>query len=223
MPGRKELLVTGEYYHVFNKGIDQRSTFDDKSDYKRMVETLGFYRFMEPGIRLSRYFEYEEKMKNEYLENLESEDLLVDVLVYELMPNHFHLIIRQLVDGGLSLYMSRAINSYTRYFNVRHERKGGLFTGNFKAVRIGSAEQMKHVSRYVHLNLYTAKIVNNFRALAGYEWSSLPEYLGKKDGLCNKEMILGLFGDNVERYWKFIKDGSDYQRRLSEIKKLMLE
>ena len=92
----------------------------------------------------------------------------------------------------------------------------------FKAVLIENDEQLLHVSRYIHLNPYSSYLVKNIEELKKYPWSSLYEYLNTKSELCDISDILSNF-KNSEMYWRFIKDHSDYQKKLESIKHLLFE
>lgn len=150
-------------------------------------------------------------------------DKLVELICFCLMPNHLHLLLSQKKDNGISKFMANLQNSYTRYFNTKHERIGPLMQGQFKAVLIEDDEQLLHVSRYIHLNPYSSFIVKDLTDLEKYPWSSLPEYLGiVSTSICNKQVILSYF-KSVEDYKKFVFDQADYQRKLEKIKHLILE
>ena len=139
------------------------------------------------------------------------------------MPNHFHLIIKQVVENGISKFIGNVTNSYTRYFNTKNERVGPLFQGKFKAKRIETEEQFFHLSRYVHLNPYSSYVVKTLEDLENYPFSSLPEYLGKvQTNFCTKEVILENFKNKTE-YKRFLFDQVDYQKKLEEIKHLTLK
>src|SRR5205823_11981573 len=101
----------------------------------------------------------------------------VEILCFCIMPNHWHLLVRQKVDRGISKFLSDAINSLTRYYNILHERSGPFFLPRFKSVAIRSEEQLIHVSRYIHLNPYSSGIINNFEDLINYPWSSFRGYM----------------------------------------------
>ena len=220
MPSRKVPLFTGGIYHVFNRGIDGRKTFSDELDYRRAVKCIGFYRFGDQFCKLSRFLMLATKKQQQVSEQIQNK--LVEVYCYCLMPNHFHLLIKQLVDGGASKYLSDFQNSYTRYHNKRQERVGQLFMNQFKAVQITTDEQLMHVSRYIHLNPHTGSVVDNLKELRQYPWSSLREYLKLDDGFCERGVVMSPpFSERS--YWEFISDQADYQRRLKVIEKLMLE
>lgn len=93
------------------------------------------------------------------------------------MPNHFHLLLKQTKENGISKLVANFQNSYTRYFNLKNERVGPLFQGVFKALRVKTDEQLIHVSRYIHLNPYSSSVIKSFEELKRYPWSSVEEYL----------------------------------------------
>jgi len=210
---RRPQLVNDEIYHIFNRGIEKKATFTDKREYKRAHLTLDFYRFKNPALRLSKVLDLEASLREEFFSHLKKEGTkLVEILSYCLMPNHFHLLVKQLQEQGIKIFLSNFSNSYTRYFNTKHKRIGSLFQGIFKAVRIEDNEQLIHVSRYIHLNPIVSFIVKK-ENLANYDWSSLPEYLGKKEeGICAKELILSSFS-SIKKYQDFVYDQIDYAKK----------
>lgn len=138
------------------------------------------------------------------------------------MPNHFHLILKQLTDNGVSRFVSNVSNGYAKYFNTKHQRVGPLFQGPFKAVRVETDEQLLHLTRYVHLNPVTAFLIKP-KDLENYSWSSLGEYLGEKNkGICTVGMVRNFF-KNTDDYRKFVLDQVDYARELEKIKHLTFE
>jgi|SRR3989338_79757 len=224
MPGRLLPLVTGEIYHVFNRGIDHRPTFTSVGEYKRALITIKFYRFSSQPVKLSRFLILSGEEKGKFFSDVKREEkFLVEFLSFCLMPNHFHFLIKQVQDGGISRFMSNFQNSFTRYFNVKHERTGQLFLNQFKAVRIETDEQFLHVSRYIHLNPHSSFIVKNLSDLENYQWSSLFEHIGdSKDGISNSETILSFFKDK-QNYKGFVFDQANYQRELDKIKHLVID
>ncbi|MFH0943156.1 MAG: transposase [Candidatus Beckwithbacteria bacterium] len=220
MPGRLIPLVTNEIYHVFNKGISSQIVFADKSDYQRAEDSLLYYKHAKPPIKYSRLFSIHKDSRNDLIKQLEKEkNNLVDLITYCFMPNHFHLLLKQLVDNGISQYLSNYSNSYTRYFNTKHERLGPLFQGKFKAVHIENNEQLLHVSRYIHLNPYSSSIIGSTEQLKTYPYSSLYKLSTSK---VESNIIINQF-KNINEYYKFIIDQADYQKQLQNIKKLTLE
>lgn len=212
MPYRKTPLVNDEVYHVFNRGVAKLPTFQDQRDQKRLLKTIHYYQFQGPKPQFSQL----NRFKNL---DFEKNKKIVEILTYCLMPNHFHLLLKQLQDNGISELMNKILNSYTKYFNTRHDRVGPLFQGQFKAVRIENDEQLIHVSRYIHLNPLTSYLVKN---LKDYPWSSYLNYLDLKDDrICTKEQILSFF--KKQNYEKFVLDQADYAKSLKQIERLLLE
>lgn len=226
MPGRKIPLVVDEIYHVFNRGINRQPAFTNKWEYKRAMQCLDYYRFALPPAKLSVFLKTSNNNQTETLANMaKKKDTLIDILSYCLMPNHFHLLLRQRKEKGISRFMSKLLNSYTKYFNKRNKRDGSLFLDQFKAVRIETDEQLLHVQRYIHLNPYSSYLVSSIEELIKYPYTSLGEYLSKLSHpgeICEKGTILSYF-KKKEEFKKFIINQADYQRSLDEIKHLALE
>lgn len=138
------------------------------------------------------------------------------------MPNHFHLLLKQLQNQGISRFLSDIQNSYAKYYNLKNDRNGGLFQNNFKAKRIRNNEEFIHVSRYIHLNHTTSSIIN-FEQLLSYEYTSVHCYLKNKNNtLINTKLILDYF-KSPQMYLKFLSDQVDYQRKLKSIKEVMTD
>jgi len=224
MPGRKIQLVNNEIYHIFNKGVASQPTFLDKREYTRAIEAACYYQNIIPPLKYAKFLLLSAKERVKLINQLkEQKDWLVEIICFCFMPNHFHFLLKQLTDGGISKFMSNFTNSYTRYFNTKNERSGHLFGGKFKSVRIKTDEQLIHVSRYVHLNPYTAYVVKSFKELEEYLYSSFAEYIGKNtSNLCNKDIVISNF-KTAESYRQFVFDNADYRRELGKIKHFLLE
>ena len=221
---RKTPLVNGQIYHIFNRSIDRKPIFIHQKENQRAFNTLSFYRFSDIPVRLSYFLTWSAERKDQLLKELEkNKNYLVKVLCFCLMPNHFHFLLSQEKEGGISKFVAQFQNSYTRYLNIKYKRKGHLFEGQFKAVRVETDEQLVHLSRYIHLNPYSLFVVKQIDDLFSYSYSSLQEYLGKTSGFCDREIILSHFKNLKEEYKKFIFDQADYQREIERIKHLTLE
>jgi len=224
MPGREVPLVTDQFYHVLNRGVGSQLIFLNKRDYQRAWDSVFYYQNQKPALSYSHFLRLPIKQRTEFLERLQTQSkFLVKIITLCFLPNHFHLLLKQVRDNGISLFMANLANSYTRYFNTKNERTGHLFQGKFKAVMIETNEQLLHVSRYIHLNPYSSYLVKNLNQLNAYSYSSLPEYLGiSPTNFFQKEIILDQF-KSISAYKKFIFDQADYQRDLEQIKHLTLE
>ncbi len=223
---RKLVFANDEIYHVFNRGVEKRPTFTNKRESDRGVQTLDFYRFANLPLKLSKFLTLPQKQKIKFIQNIKKDfEKLVEIICYCLMPNHFHFLLKQKLENGISIFTANFTNSYTRYFNTKHERIGPLFEGVFKAVHIESEEQFIHVSRYIHLNPVSSFIIEP-EQLETYLWSSYPEYIGlSSNNISNKEAVLELISskDSKDKYKQFVLDQADYARELDKIKHLLLE
>lgn len=224
MPTREIPLVTGETYHVLNRGTASVPIFKSKYDYRRFLRATLYYQNVQIPVKFSKLINMAKPIRDGIMKQLKEEkDCWVEINAYCLMPNHYHLLVKQTKDNGIFNFVRRLSSSYSHYFNKKNERKGGLFEGRFKAVRVETGAQLLHLSRYIHLNPYSSFLVNDLESLLDYSFSSLPEYLGRtKTDICQKEAILNQFS-NPEDYEKFALDQADYQRSLEEIKHQLLE
>ncbi len=219
---RKVVFANDEIYHVFNRGVEKRPTFTDKKELDRSIITLDFYRFANLPLKLSRFLNLPESERSKLRQVLDSFEKLVEVICYCLMPNHFHFLLKQKLDGGISTFMANFTNSYTKYFNTKHERIGPLFQGSFKAVHIESGEQLTHVSRYIHLNPVSSYLIEP-EELESYKWSSFLEYMGlSNNNISSPKLVLDLF-PSKGKYKQFVLDQVDYARKLEQIKHLAVE
>ncbi len=185
--------------------------FDNVFDYKHFISTFLYYQVDGPKPRFS-FFRKQPTV-------LENSAKIVEVICYCLMPNHFHFLLRQKEENGITEFISKLSNSYTRYFNVKNKRVGPLFQGEFKSVYVESNEQLLHLSRYIHLNPLIGYVT---KYLKTYRWSSYPEYLGLAKGICSKDEVLGQF-KSVKDYEQFVMDQVDYARALDFTKHMLLD
>lgn len=219
---RKLVFVNGEVYHLLNRGVEKRQTFTQKRELQRATDTFVYYRFADLSFRFSHFMRLDKDSREIFSSKLKDNMKQVDILAYCLMPNHFHFLVRQNIDKGISKFMANFQNSYTKYFNTKNDRVGPLFQGLFKAVHIESDEQLMHVSRYIHLNPVSSFILES-KDLEMYEWSSYQDYINTRNpGVVEVRTILDLFSDKGE-YKKFVLDYADYARQVEKIKHLVLD
>lgn len=183
---RKIVFVEGEYYHIYNRGVDKRVIFLDTRDYNRFILLLHV-------LNTNKNLKIRELLLENSFNNLfkiKNEDPLVAIGVYCLMPNHFHLLLTSLVGGGISKFMLKVQTAYSMYFNKKYTRTGSLFEGPFKATHINNDNYLKYIYSYIHLNPAKLKDKNwkdvgpkNFLNLRdfvlGYKYSSMGEYIDK--------------------------------------------
>ena len=224
MPSRKVVLANDEIYHVVNRGVNYQNIYEHKRDYKRALISIKFYQYDRLPLSLSHFLNLNKDEQQEIFKSIKKKSKkMVDIFAYCLMPNHFHLLVKQKIDNGISKYLSNFQNSYTKYFNLSKKRTGHLFQGQFKAVRIEIEEQFIHVARYIHLNPFTSYIVKDFEDLKKYPWSSLPEYLNISNyDICEKKELLAHF-DTLKEFKKHIIDQQNYLEEINKIEHLTFE
>jgi len=220
---RRVILANNEIYHIYNRSIEHRPVFTNYREYYRALLCLDFYRSQNPLLSLSKVLLLEKNLRNNYLAEIKNKaNFRVDFLSYSFMPNHFHFLVRQNYDNGISRFMSDFCNSYTRYFNIKNRRIGPLFQGIFKVNRIETDEQLIHVNRYIHINPVVSCVIKESE-LDTYLWTSMPEYLVFSDRkICETETVMSHFSSK-EDFRKFTHDQIDYGKKLEEIKHLILE
>ena len=219
---RKLVFINDGYYHVFNRGIDRRITFTNKREYLRIMNLLSFYQYASIPLRYSRYSLLPQDKQQKYLEQMIDSGKIVDIIAYCLMPNHFHLLLKQKKEKGIATYTANLINAYTKYFNTKHERIGSLFQGVFKAVYVETDEQLVHLTRYIHLNPVASSLIKP-EQLHNYFWSSYPAYVGfGEDKLVSDDTISSIHAI-IPEYENFVKDQITYARELEKIKHMTFE
>lgn len=224
MPGRDIPLVNGEIYHVFNRGVANQPIFLQKRDYQRFLDAVSYYQNKNVPIRYSKFLALSRIERNKmYDELFKKKDFFIEIICYCLMPNHFHLLLKQIDSGGISKFVGNLSNSYTRFFNTKNKRSGPLLQGKFKAIRIETDEQLLHVSRYIHLNPYTSFTVKNIEELTLYPYSSFGEYLKLHDTKIVSKDLISTHFKTFKLFREFTFNQAEYQKQLAKIKHLILE
>ncbi|OGG03766.1 hypothetical protein A2Z33_04735 [Candidatus Gottesmanbacteria bacterium RBG_16_52_11] len=224
MAKRKTLLVNDEIYHVYNRSAARQPVLTGSGNLNRFINLVNFYRFKSPGLRYSHYTRLALDLKKSFLDKLsKSGQPLVEIYVFALMPNHYHFLMKQLLDEGIKIFASHIQNSYARYYNTKYDRVGSIWQEMFKAERIETDEQFIHLARYIHLNPLTSFIIKYPVDLEDYRWTSYSAYSGKYITHFLKLNNLREFFSNTEEFKQFTFDNLDYQRTLDHIKHLTSE
>ncbi|MBU1091590.1 transposase [Patescibacteria group bacterium] len=234
---KKPIFVNNKIYHIYNRGVEKRKIFMNDKDYFRFIHDLFEFNDEALSSNMNFYFNPETmKVESQYLDQLKEKKkprkLLVEILIFTLMPNHFHLLLMQKKEGGIVKFMQKLGTGYTNYFNKKYERVGSLFQGRFKAVKIEEHAHILHLPYYIHLNPLklinygsSTSIVRQMKFLENYRWSSFPDYVKKKNfpSVTQREFLLDFFGGE-EKYKKETKDWlKDSQRNLENMKDIILE
>lgn len=218
---RKEPLENDYYYHIFSRSISKYVVFNNTQEYSRMVEGLKLYRFTEFSHSFSKFISLDPSTQKAIISSLKNDSpVLIEIVAYCLMPTHIHLLLKQIVDNGISKYMAKILNSYTRYFNIKHRRIGPLWAGRFKSVLVSDDEQLLHLTRYIHLNPTSAGVAESPK---DWRFSSYLEYINpddKKETICSYD---NLFNFTPKEYQKFVLDQKSYQQELSRIKHFLID
>ncbi len=197
-------------YHVYNRGLNKSEIFRDSDDYRTFLYYLASY-LLPLNKALTKYPDLPARL---YSKNLSSD---VELLVFCLMPNHFHLLLKTKTKSGISQLVKQLTNAYLTYFNKKYGREGPIMQGVYKCVAV--KDQLINLSRYIHLNPTTAFLVNNPK---DYKWSSYNEYLQNQSEICNLDIIMSQFL-SWDSWKKFMADQKDYSKSLILIQQLTLE
>jgi len=188
---RKDPFITGEFYHIFNRGVDKRIIFKSEADFKRFVMLLYVSNSNEESFRLDNLINQQHKTLQEIL-TLDKGEILVSIGAWCAMQNHFHLLVRQEVNGGITKFMKKLGTAYAMYFNIKYQRQGALFGGPFKSKLIDANDiYLKHLFAYINLNPlnvkfpdWEKKIKNSSSGmksfLGKYQYSSYLDLLGEQ-------------------------------------------
>ncbi|MDP3901461.1 MAG: transposase [bacterium] len=186
--------VVGQIYHVLNRGVDKRDIFLDDEDRFRFVHDLFEFNDVAPINNVKYYFNQTSKAIARPYINVERRPrkLLVEILAFCMMTNHYHLLLRPLSDNGITHFMKRLNMGYAHYFNLKYQRSGALFQGRYKSVHVVNDAHFIHLPYYIHLNpldLYMPRWrereISNYQQalkfLKKYRWSSHLDYMGIKN------------------------------------------
>lgn len=211
----KNKFYDGCFYHVFNKSIANFGIFSKPENGSKFIDSLDYYNNQKVKLSLSVYLR-----KNSLDSNLliPKNNILTKIISYCIMPDHYHLLVKIIHANKFSKYLSNVENSFSRYFNIKNNRKGPLWQSRFKSVIIESNEHLLHVSRYIHLNPTTNYLVDNPE---DWNLSSYKNFISNEKYL--KEYVREISIDSCSNYKKFVENNIDYQRNLKHIKKLMID
>lgn len=224
MPSRNAVkdYDAGGYYHLYNRGVEKRLIFMDEMDYSVFLSCLSIY--LSPADDLQGSSLQERVSPSKVPKNYFGD---IKLLAYCLMPNHFHLMVKQESDHGIDHFMRSISTKYVRYFNSKYNRIGPLFQGIYKAVRVQNEYQFVYLTKYIHRNPITSTCKDDPCRLEEYRYSSYGNYLKKfKQSWLDTDEILGLFGSVNKRtcyrnYKDFVEETSDFD--FSFIKEVVLD
>jgi putative transposase len=175
MPYRYNNIANGQYYHVFNRGANKQNIFYSEENF------LYCLRLISKNVR----------------------KFCIAVIAYCLMPNHYHLLIRQDGNVPISKFIQSIFNSYVQALNIQRERTGTLFEGRFKHVLVNRDEYLIHLMRYIHLNPVTANLV---KKPENWPYSNYQEFIGSRNGRMVDLSVRNIFFPSPADYAAFVAD-----------------
>jgi len=200
---RKEPLITGEYYHIYNRGVDKRDIFSSDKDLERFKESIKQFNqvdgigSLEMHHKSARALDSHSQLKTKPL---------VAIVAFCINPNHFHFFLKQLIDGGIAKFMQKILGGYTYYFNKKNQRSGSLFQGTFKSKLIEQDDYLRKIFAYTNQNYLVHDIPKN---KSSFIFASDKEYdrgvfnfVSKTEG----QEMLKIFGgkNNLKKHCKEI-------------------
>lgn len=235
---KKPQFVEGQIYHIYNRGVEKRKTFLSDKDYLRFIHDLYEFNDIEPVLNVQYYFS--PKMMLLECQHIERrrkpKKLLVEILAFVLMSNHFHLILRQKAERGIIRFMQKLGTGYSMYFNGKYKRVGALFQGRFKAIRVYSQAHFLYLPFYIHANpvlkIYGGSTSIDWRRamriLEKYRWSSFLDYIGKKNfpSVTSRKFLSGVFGGEAghrKEMEQLLCERSKTKRQLQEIQDILFD
>ncbi len=241
MPYRKEQLVNGEIYHIVLRALDNNLIFKDENDYYRGIFSIYEFNNGKPTTIRERR-EARVKIKQLLKEQNrgptsvpDKRNKFVEILSFTFMPNHIHLLLKQIKDKGITEFMRKVGTGYGGYFNRKYNRKGHVFQNRFFSVRIKNEEQLMAVFAYIYVNPisliepnWKEKGIKNLKKasqfLENYKWSSYQDYIGKKNfpSVTDREFILKVMGGE-SGCKEFVEHWIRYKGEIKEFPELSLE
>lgn len=193
---RKNPLVTNEYYHIYNRGVDKRDIFMSKKDINRFILSIKEFNTIYPVGSIRDNLRDKLDIKTKRLKKREKGDILVSIVCYCLNPNHFHFILKQEKDGGISEFLKRLLGGYSKYFNKIHDRNGALFQGKFRSHLISDDQYFLKIFPYVNINYLIHDIPQEKRYLtlaSDKEYEKMDfDIVSKKEAI----NLLDFYGNN---------------------------
>ncbi|HEY4528214.1 MAG TPA: transposase [Candidatus Paceibacterota bacterium] len=197
-------IAPGEYYHVCNRGLGKQVIFHENRDYLRFLFLILYFQSTEVFQNIGRLIEdfVQHRVLNIAQDVIQKRT--VELVAFCIMPNHFHLLLKEVEEGGISAYMQRILNAYGKYYNTKHERSGHVFQGPYRAVHIESDVQLMHASAYIHRN--PVEIIKLKGRYEQYLWSSYDDIVGDNrwGDLIQPDILLGEFKDKAQ-YQEFVR------------------
>lgn len=230
----------GKIYHIYNRGVEKRDIFLSDGDRWRFLQ--GLYLFNDESVSANLLFRLEQEkgkmhfgILRDYMKKAEiKRKPLVRIMADCLKPNHFHLLVEETQKDGISRFMQKLGTGYTKYFNMKYERVGGLFQGVYKAVEVKKDAQLQYLLAYINVINPGQELEPELKSMAqdpeeilrfveSYPWSTHPEYLGKRDSIIIDKGIAGELFSTPAKYKTFVSDVIQGKQQLNLRKEALLD
>ena len=203
MADRKHPFVIGEYYHLYSRGVEKRKIFLDQNDYSHFTFLLYICNTLK-SIKL-----------RDLGKKFERGESIVEIGAYCLMPNHFHLLVKEKQENGISTYMRKVMTAYSMYFNKKYGRTGTLFEGVFKSSYCTGDVYLKYLYSYIHLNP-AKQIDKNWRHSNSERKSKLLEYVSNYKYSSLQEYLFNFYIINPKPFPEYFANAAEHKRELFE-------
>jgi len=239
---RKLQFTKDNIYHIYNRGVEKRDVFMNDNDRWRFLQGLFLFNDTKSSSNLLWELERENgrvnfKILKEYFSknNNTPREPLIRILADCLMPNHYHLLVEPLQEGGITKFMHKLGTGYTMYFNKKYKRVGGLFQDTFKAVHVDEDNYLQHLLVYINVmnpgqliepNLKEEGVKDREKVMKfaeDYLWSTHKEYLQTRDSIIIDKGLLGNMFLNGQEYREFVYDILPEKSKFDDITHLILE
>ncbi len=200
-------IIPGGYYHLYNRGNNKQDIFFNNEDRERFLFLILYLQSPltvdKIGRKIGDFLSGQHPVLPSLVDKI-VQNRYVELISFILMPNHFHLTIRETKEKGISTYMQRVLNAYTKYSNTKYQKTGHLFQGPFQTVPVTNNNQLLYLSTYIHLNCRELKGWAAKEHL--YPWSSYQDYSGHNrwGKLLKPDIITKQFKTPAE-YRNFVK------------------
>lgn len=201
---RKIKIAPGEHYHIFNRAVNKQVIFHNVGDYYRFLFLILYFQSPLVFQQLGRLVKNFVRSRALDIRDEVKKKRTVELIAFCIMPNHFHLIVKELEEGGIAIYMQRILTAYSKYYNTKYGKSGHVFQGPYRAVHIKDDRQLLHLSAYIHRN--SREISKWLDKEDQYQWSSCQDFVGENrwGDLLLPSIILEQF-KNKKKYHEFVK------------------
>ncbi len=219
---RAHPLVGGEVYHIYNRGAHKERIFIDEKDYRRFLLLLYIANNTE-SVHLGNLLQKNKgRPWRDLFDEVDSDKALVDIFAYSLIPNHFHLVIRQKSDAGITSFMKKVATAYSMYFNTKYNHSGVVFQGRFKSKNINNEPYFRYIFAYTHLNPVELVVPNWKESVSEKDLLKIKKYMAEYQYSSHYDYCVGIRPErkilSYDEAPPFLKVSNDVEVLLESLK-----